>query len=76
MTTSPLSQATPTSLNDVFNKDPEELSEEEITRVIEALRADRLRFVIEDAAKPATRKTAPKKTLQEIGTLTLDDLGL
>lgn len=74
MTNSPLQQASPLSLNELFNKDPETLSPQEEDAIIEALRADRKRFVTEDAAKPVRTAAAAKSDAKGIATLA--DLGL
>lgn len=74
---SPLTQVSPTSLNDLFNKDPETLTPEEEDRIIVALRADRARFLVEDSAKPVRAKSASKTKTSAVGlNLTLDDLNL
>lgn len=66
----PLSQASPESLNEIFNKDPELVSDEDIAKVVAVLRADREKF-IQNEKKP---KAAPKAKADD--KLTLEDLDL
>lgn len=67
-TTSPLSQVTPESLNEIFNKDPELVSDEEIEKIVKALRADRERFIqTEKAPRPTKQKADDSITLEDLG---------
>lgn len=68
--TSPLSQVPPTSLNDIFNKDPEITTDEEVEIVVKALQADRARFIIEEKSPKKSAKVAADPNLK------LDDLDL
>jgi len=70
-TSSPMSQVTPESLNEVFNKDPELVTDEEITKIVLALQADRARFIL---TEKAPKVKAPKAKLDD--SVTLEDLGL
>lgn len=73
---SPLAEASPASLEELFSRNPWELSDPDFLRQIETLRAMRLQWKSDEAAgatkakKPAgAKKTGAVKT-------TLEDLGL
>lgn len=72
----PLAQVSPTSLNELFNKDPRTLEDGEITQIIAALRKDRENWVTEEriAKAKGTTKKAPKIAASE--SIKLDDLDL
>lgn len=56
----PLQEASPTSLSEIFEKDPLLLTDEEVERVVQEFRAQRKNW-IEKEAKP--KKVAAKATL-------------
>lgn len=65
---SPLIEASPESLEELFSRtDPQNLSDAQIDRIIEAQRAHRAKLAQQAAAKPerVTRKPGPK--LDELG---------
>lgn len=75
---SPLSEANPESLQELFDRDPLELSKQDITRIVTELRANRHHFVKEETrARKAGKKNpggaAAKATAKR---MTLDDLDL
>lgn len=78
---SPLDEAIPESLDELFNKDPLELTEQDLVVTVAYFRRARETFLKQDAAKvpkgskkdPA-KKAAPKVALD--AQLTLDDLEL
>jgi hypothetical protein len=79
--TSPLAEVSPTSLEDLFNKDPLELTEKDIEETVRYLRKARETFLKEEATAPKkgdTKKPAvkagPKVALDK--TLTADDLDI
>lgn len=67
-TTSPLTEASPTSLDELFSMDPLQLTDENIDRIVLELRAQRERW------QQTEKKGRAKKA--ETVTLNLDDLGL
>lgn len=74
-----MAEASPESLSDLFNSDPEVIAADPAKqdRIIDWLLGERARFVSEDALK-ATRPRAsakPKATAAQ-GTLSIDDLDL
>lgn len=69
-TPSPLTQASPESLNKLFNTDPAELTDAQIETIVKALQADRERWV-ESESKP---KRAAKT--EASANLSLEDLDL
>jgi len=87
---SPLTEAEPNSLNefistrldDVFNRKPSEISDEDIRTMVEYYRRERLRFQTEQQIKATqepkkrTRKTAgtPKSVEEAISSYNVDDL--
>lgn len=56
----PLEEAKPDSLNILFARDPEKLSDQDIARIVEAMRENRKRWRAEEMAKAAPAKRAPK----------------
>jgi len=79
-TSSPLSQVDPKSLDFLFAKDPTELTDEEIERIVERLEADRIKFMQapESASEPGkTRSNASlgKKVALPTDVSTSDLLG-
>ncbi len=78
---SPLDEATPDSIEDIFNKDPLKLTEQDLVATVEYFRRARETFLKQDAAKvPRSAKGkgastgVPKQALD--AKLTLDDLDL
>lgn len=60
---SPLTEANPASLDELINRTPD-LTDAEIDRVIEALRAQRAKFAQQEAApKPKRVPKGPKPTI-------------
>ena len=53
---SPLNEADPRSLDDLFASDPEELSDEDITRIVEHLQSKRAEFKMTKAEKSSAKK--------------------
>lgn len=79
--TSPLAEASPESLSQLFNSDPEIIAADPAKqdRIIDWLIGERQRFVAEDALKSSRpkgeRRAASAKTAAT-ATLSLDDLGI
>ncbi len=78
--TSPLSEAEPNSLDELFNRDPLELADQDIQRIVAVFRAQRKNFDLEEAsAKKSGKKVNPsklKKSAEEIAALDVDSLNL
>ncbi len=78
-TKSPLAEAEPDSLDELYYKDPLDLTDSDLDKIVEDLRAKRALFVREDKEakvqgrrrRPKTYKNAPKQ-----GELSLDSLGI
>jgi len=70
-TPSPLSLVRPDSLDVLMNLDPDDMTEEHIGRIVDALRADRERFLAQPEKAPAKEK----KKAADLN-LTIDDLGI
>lgn len=70
METSPLSEASPESLQELFDKDPLKLTDPDIERVVTELRAQRGRWEISQK----TRKAPKAETISTAASL--EDLGL
>lgn len=73
---SPLAEANPASLDELFSRDPLSLSNNDIARGVEALRAQRANWKIAEAQgktkAPKAKKAKPDSA--EVGSL--DDIGL
>ena len=77
--TSPLTEAEPRSLDELFSADPLSLSDRELDQIITSLRANRDKFAAEDAEasqkgrkrKPTAYKDPPPK-----GKISLGAIGL
>lgn len=65
----PLAEANPQSLDEIFSKDPVNLNDDDIEKVVAELRAQAARF--EAAEKTGANKRVKKAQV----TLSLDDLG-
>jgi len=74
--TSPLDEARPESLEDLFNKDPLELTKQDLERTVVYLRHARETFLREDAAKvPRGAKKTLTPVKQALDTaITVNDL--
>lgn len=55
-----LSEASTDSLSELFSRDPEHLSELDLTKVVEGLRAQRVKWAAAEASAPEKKKTAVK----------------
>lgn len=78
---SPLAEVSPTSLEDLFNKDPLDLTEKDIEATVRYLRKARETFLKEEATAPkkGDTKTPAVKALPKVAldkTLSVDDLDL
>lgn len=73
--TSPLAEASPTSLEELFSKDPFEFSKQDEETIVKALRAQRANWVLAEAGG-ATKAPGVKAAPKAKETLNLDDLGL
>lgn len=69
MTDTPLSQVSPDSLSDLFNKSPDTLTDADLDQIIAALRAERARWNLSEAKKKMEKATAKSN-------LSLQDLDL
>lgn len=68
-----LAEASPSSLDELFSRDPEELTEQELGKIVDELIAQSARFASAEAAKvKPPRKAGPQAALG----LGLKDLGL
>lgn len=72
--TSPLQEVSKDSLSELFARDPLELSDQDISRIVVELRAQRSKFIIKEAAAKAKPKK-PKIDTAELDSL-FADLGL
>lgn len=78
-TQTPLSEADPKSLDELFNEDPLNLTDSDVERLVAELRANRHLWKKEDAeAKSQDRARRPSKYKPKVekGKLSLADLGL
>lgn len=71
-TTSPLQEANPSSLDELFSRDPLKLQQQDIRTIVEQLRAKRKEWL---TAEAAGKKRAPKSSGEKIA-VDLGDLGL
>jgi hypothetical protein len=72
-------EVTPQALQELFARDPEKLSDQDIMVIIGELRKQRLRFEGEEAAKalkPKKKEASDPLALEQAKQLTLDDLEL
>lgn len=75
----PLVEADPKSLDDLYNEDPLNLTDEDIDRLTEDMRANRALWEKEEkaaAAEGRARKPKSYKPKVPKGSLSLDDIGL
>lgn len=72
--TSPLAEVKPESLNILFNTPPDELTDEQVDKIVAALQTDRERFLLTETAPKSTAKKAPKVAADP--GLSIDDLDL
>lgn len=71
---SPLQEANPSSLDELFSRDPLKLQEQDIQMIVQNLRERRKEWL---AAEAAGKKKAPKTASGEkISVSSLDELGL
>jgi hypothetical protein len=68
----PLREASPESLNELFERDPLSLSDSDVESIVQQLRVARSKWAEEEAQK----KSAGKKSKPADANLSLDDLGL
>ena len=76
---SPLAEADPKSLDELFNEDPLELTETDLAALVAEFRANRDKWAKEDAASQAQgrpRKSKEYKAKLPKGQLNLSDIGL
>lgn len=71
-----LAEATPDSLTELFSRDPEHLSKQDRSVIIDSLRAQRARLAKVEAAAPARSRSQPKTPLLDKATKSMDDMGL
>lgn len=69
MNETPLSQVSPDSLTDLFNKSPDTLTDADLDKMVTAFRAERARWNQQEVKKKAEKKAAPTA-------LSLEDLEL
>lgn len=67
----------PKALNELFSKDPDDYTQEDITQIVATFRRMRTVWIKEKEKVKGTKKSANTKKLKETqaGTLTLEDLG-
>ena len=78
-TKSPLAEAEPDSLDELYYKDPLDLTNYDLDKIVEDLRTKRMLFIKEDReAKDQGRKRRPKtyKNAPKQGELSIDSLGI
>lgn len=71
LTLNPLATANERSLDELFDEDPEKLTQEDIGRIVGRLRAARASFLIQEQ-----QGKKPKATTDKGKTIDLSDLGL
>lgn len=72
-----LAEAAPDSLAELFSRDPEGLSRQDRSRIIEALRAQRARVEAAEKASGGKRSGGLGKVpLSDVATKSVDDMGL
>lgn len=77
MDESPLAEANPLSLNDLFEKDPLSLSDVEIEMIVEAYRSQRAAWAREEKeAKSQGRRPKTSMTAKAVEGLNLNDLDI
>lgn len=69
----PTEEVLPQSLDELFNKDPLQLSDQEIVVICAAFRQQRKNFALEDKEAKAAGKPVKKKAIQNVD---LDNLDL
>jgi len=65
--TSPLASADPSSLEELFSKDPLDLQSQDLDRIIETLRAQRAKFLAMPEKAPAKRTAKAPLAKAELG---------
>lgn len=78
MAESPLTEALPTSLEALFNLDPDDMQEKDIAQIVAALRSQRVDYLKAEAeGKKPPRAKAPKTAVSpEALSDVMKDLGL
>ena len=71
-----LVEATPDSLAELLSRDPEGYSKQDRGRIIEALRAQRIKWQESEASGPKPRRASATVALTSTATSTAEDLGL
>ena len=61
-----LAEASPESLTELFSRDPESYQQQDIKRIVEALRAQRERWKAAEGGREATAKKAKQPKVAEI----------
>jgi len=74
-TTSPLSEVDPASLNELFARDPMDLTNQDLDKIIAALRAQRLKWK-QDEASGGAKKAAKIANAAETKKISVDDLDI
>lgn len=73
----PMTEVSANSLDELFDRDPLELSKQDIATMVEAFRAQRIRWEADGSTEPKKAKAADKKANEaENKNLSLDDLNL
>jgi hypothetical protein len=75
-TSNALAEASIDSLSELFSRDPEGLSRQDIARMVADLRARRRVWAEAEAKAPSGRKPAAGKAASLISTKSIEDLGL
>jgi hypothetical protein len=79
----PLAEAKVDSLNELFNRDPFQMSDQDIAKIVDALRNARSKFKQDEATKPVKEPRAKKakpsplaqgSSAEDLATLLLGDL--
>lgn len=70
---SPLDEARPTSLDELFSRDPDDTDDQDIDAIVEELWRASEKWVVQEATEPATRGR-PKKQKYTLEDLDLSDL--
>lgn len=71
-----LAEASPDSIAELFNKDPEKLSSIELSRLVDGLRAQRIKWKAAEANAPARAPKAASKAKSLISQVKADELDL
>lgn len=75
--TNPMAEVSSNSLDELFDRDPLELSKQDLELIVQAFRAQRIRWEADGSTEPKKAKAADKKANElENKNLSLDDLNL